>query len=713
MSALRTLSRLFGLLTRCVVASGLFAAAGVSHAVPGDAQIDLKILILTSQQAGSTPELAAAQSILDRVGIPYAIYSYDTSNPTLPPLENGDHALYQAVILPISDYRYMNPFAGGALAQTLARYQFKYNVRLASFYTWPSDSGCLQYVNYQNTTATPLPSLLTLTGQALFPYMNAGTSTLNPLTISNAWTYFASPASPLPTGATVTPIVQATGPGNTTYSIGATCLFANTTPLTGDSTSRETMSLMFDNSQYLTHSITLSYGIANWLTRGLFLGSRHVYIDPQVDDNGIPDEIYPYAQSDATGLWYDVRTGATTSTSPPGECPLGSPVGSTNPATGLTACEYRTTGADFDNIVAWQSAVNLSTPNASAVKLTLAFNGEGYSTGYGGQGAYPPSGTDSLSQQTGLLQYNFKWISHTYDHELLDPPYTTTAAQVTTELQNNLKVANRFRFRTFSTSTLVTPEISGLYNATTLGALVSFGTQVLVSDSSKPTPPAGTSGCPTTNNGAKWSLPAFNAGKYNCVNQHIFEVPRYATALFYNVSQPTEWVAEYNYFYGANGIDPTRWGYDLTYAQVIDKVSDQLVVYLLTYDNRPMMFHQTNMRAYSGKSTLLGDLLNATFTKYNTYYRNLPIESPYLSTIGTLANQRMVYDTSNVVATFTPGKSIVVSASRTDGQSVVVPVTGVKFGTSTETYGGQNISNLTLLPAAAYTTQITPAPAWQ
>lgn len=709
MSALRTPSRMLGLLMRGLATAGLCAAGSVSQAVPTDDQIDLKVLIITSQQAGSTPELAAAQSILDRVGIPYTVYSYDTNNPTLPALETGNHALYQAIVLPISDYRYMNPFAGGALAQTLARYQFKYNVRLASFYTWPADSGCLQYANYQDTTATPLSSVLTLAGQSIFPYMNAGTTALNPLTISNAWTYFASPASPLPAGTTVTPVLQATGPGNTTYSIGATCLFSNTAPLTGDSTSRETLSLTFDNSQYLTHSITLSYGVANWLTRGLFLGARHVYIDPQVDDIGIPDEIFPYAQSDSTGLWYDVRTGAVTNTSPAGQCPLGS----TSRSTGLTPCEYRMTGADFSNIALWQSLVNLTTLNASAVKISMAFNGSGFSTKYGGEGDYPPSGTDSLSTQVAAAQGNFKWISHTYDHALLDPPFTTTAAQVTTEMQKNLTVANKLRFTTFNASTLVTPEISGLYNPTTLGALTAFGTQVLVSDSSKPTPPVGTTGCPTSNNGVAWPLPAFNAGKYNCVNQRIFEVPRYATALFYNVSQPSEWVAEYNYFYGANGIDPTRWGYNLTYAQVLDKVSDQLAVYLLTYDNRPMMFHQSNLRAYNGTSTLLGDLLNATFTKYNKYYKNLPILSPYLSATGTLANQRMIYNTSNVTATLVPGKSIVVQASRTDGQSVVVPVTGVTFGTSTEIYGNQRISNITLLPSTAYTTQITPAPAWQ
>jgi hypothetical protein len=711
MSALRTLSRLFEPLMRCVAAAGLFAAAGVSHAVPSDAQIDLKILIIASQQAGSTPELAAAQSILDRVGIPYTIYSYDANNPTLPPLETGDHALYQAIILPISDSRYMNPFPGGALAQTLARYQFKYNVRLASFYTWPSDNGCLQYLNYQDTTAMPLSSLLTTAGQTIFPYMNAGTSASNPLTISGAWTYLVSPASPLPTGTTVTPFMQATVPG-TNYSVGATCLFANTAPLDGDSASRETMSLTFDNNQYLTHSITLSYGIANWLTRGLFLGSRHVYLAPEVDDLGIPDEIFPYAQSDSTALWYNSTTGAVTNTNPPGQCPLDSPVGSPNPTTGTTACEYRITGADFDNILNWQSNVNQTTPNAAAFQMTIAFNGVGFSTAYGGQGGFPTTGTDTLTTEVNANGSAFMWISHTYDHQLLDPPYTTTAAQVTAEMQNNNAVAQNFGFN-YNASTMVTPGITGLYNPTTLGALQAFGIQVLVSDSSLPTPPVGTAGCPTNNNGVAWPLPAFNAGKYNCVNQSIFEVPRYATALFYNVSQPSEWVAEYNYFYGANGIDPTRWGYDLTYAQVLDKVSDQLLVYMSTYDNRPLMFHQPNMRAYSGTSTLLSDLLNALFTKYNTYYQNLPIVSPSLLATGALAQQRMIYDTSNVVATLTPGQSITVSGSRTDGQSVVVPVTGVAFGTSTETYGNQNISYITLLPSTAYTTQIMPAPAWQ
>ncbi|WP_230952929.1 hypothetical protein [Burkholderia stagnalis] len=710
---MRTLFRSPGPLARGLAAAGLCAAAQVAQAVPLDALIDLKVLVLASQQAGNTPELQATQTILDRLGVPYTIYSYDTNNPTLPPLETGNHAMYQGIIMPVSDARYMNPFGANALATTLARYQFKYNVRLASVYTWPGDTGCMQYVGYRDTTASPLNTTLTTTGKTLFPYMNAGSTTANPLVVQNAWTYFMSPASPLPAGTTTTTQIQGTASTGVTYSVASTCLFGNTTPLAGDSTSREIMAVSFDNNPFLMHSLTLSYGIVNWVTRGLFVGVRHTYMDPQFDDLGIPDEIYPYAQSDLTGLWYDVRTGKTTNTSPPGQCPLGSPPGSVNPSTGTTACEYRMVGTDFDNAMNWQDTVNANTANAGALKFTMAFNGSGFSTDFGGLGNYPATGTDTLTTETNANEFEFKWITHTYDHALLDPPFTTTAAQVTTELQSNHAVAQAFGFEKYNKTVIVTPEISGLYNATTLGALRSFGVTTLVSDSSKPTPPVGTPSCPTNNNGVIWPLPPFNAGKFNCVNQNIFEIPRYATALFYNVSQPAEWVAEYNYFYGANGIDPTRWGFDLNYTQVLDKVSDTLVSYLLTYDVRPLMFHQSNLRSYSGTNSLAGDLLNAVLTKYNKFYKGLPIRSPYLSDSGTLGRQRLVFNSSNVAATLKPGVSITLSASRTDGQSVVVPITGVTFGTVHETYGGQSNSTITLLPATAYTTLITPAPVWQ
>lgn len=696
------------ILAYSLVGLGLATAAGTSDAVPADAQIDLKVLIIAGQQRSQTApyELQAAKAALDRIGTPYYVHYYDetSSTPSLPPLEIGNHALYQAILLPLGDSNYMNPFWGNPAAKAIERYQFKYSVRLASLYTWPGNTGCLVSSGTRDATAAPaLPSRFTAAGAALFPYMRAGTSAGNPpLNLTNAYIYFSSVASPLPAGTTVTPVLQATGTNNVTYTVAATCSFSNAAALPEDSTTREILAFTFDHNAGLTHTIALSYGVVNWLTKGLFLGSRRIYLDAQVDDVGIPDEIYPYAE--LPNGWYDVRTNPWTFVGT--ACPLGD----VNPSTGTSACEYRITGAEFSRAVAWQEGIQSNTASAGAVRLNMAYNGAGFGTAYGGLGEYPPTGTDSLSAQVDLDSFEFKWTSHTFDHDLLDP--LTYGQTLNSELIPNDAVSQNFGFSKYAKKNLVTPEISGLYSPDPLRAMVAFGTAYVVSDSSRPTPPVGTVGCPrTTPQGTNWPLPAFNAGKYNCVNQGIYEVPRYPTALFYNVSTPQEWTNEYNYFYGANGIDPTGWGVDQSYDDVVRHTSDTLLTYLLNGEMRPWMFHQSNLRAYDGSTSLLSHLLDVTLAKYNSYYKSLPIRSLTLNAAGDLMKQREVYNGSEVTAVLSPGKTITLGATRPDTIPVVIPVTGVSFGTSKETYGGQSTSFITVAPGTNVV--VTPAPAWQ
>jgi hypothetical protein len=694
-----------------LVGLGLCALANSSFAVPPQAAIDLKLLVLTKQTddpavIGDAPELEAVKAILDRVGTPYEVYVYDDIAPGLPTLETGDHARYQGIILPVSDYRFLNAFAGGATAEAIARYQFKYGVRVASFYTWPGDTGCLQATGSRDTTTSPLNATLTASGKTMFPYLKAGSGTATPLPIKNAWTYFMVPAAPLPTGATVTPLLQGPTIANTVESVMATCSFTNNTPLAGDNTTREILALTFDNNPYLIHSMTLSYGVLNWVTKGVFLGDRHVYIDPQVDDIGLPNDSFPYAWGE--GGWYDVRP---TPWTLQGECPRGG----IDPNTGTTPCEYRITAVDFGRILAWQNTIRGGTPNASALRLDMAFNGQGFTASHGGEGVYPPDNPatplnenetlDTLTAAVDLDSFEFKWTNHTYDHELMEAMTYTQA--LTGELKPNQKVRNSFGFGKYSKNALVTPEISGLYNPEVLKAMVDFGITYVVSDTSRPTPPVG-SDCSR----AAWPMPSPNSGKANCVEPRIYEVPRYPTSLFYNVSTPDEWTAEYNHFYGANGILPGGWGVDLTYTEVLDKTSEVLASYLLSYDIGPLMFHASNMRAYDGTRSLLSDLLDATLAKYNTYYKNLPIRSPALKDIGDLMKRRQVYNESEVTATLRPGAGVDLIATPSGTQSVVVPVTGVSFGTSKETYGGQSISFITLDGTNGYAVSITPAPAW-
>lgn len=704
----RFLSRLLAsMLATCGLGWTLNVAA-----LPATASIEMKVLVLTTQTddinaPNDAPQLEAAKAMLERVGVPYEVYRYDSATPTLPALEEGNAAKYQAIVLPISDARLLNPALGNPLAQTLARYQFKYGVRMASLYGWPDDSGCLTAIGYRDTTAVPLNSTFTSAGKTAFPYMKAGSASNTPLTVKGAWTYFADTASNLPAGTTVTPLLQAAADDGSIHALVATCRFANATPLTGDNANRELLMATFDNNPYLTHSITLSYGLLNWLTKGVMLGQRRVYLDPQVDDLGLPNDSFPYTWSN--GSWYDASTNPWTEL---GDCPLGG-IGAKN---GITPCEYRTTGNDLDKIVTWQNKVRSSTANASAFRLSIPYNGVGFWKTYGGAGKYPEDNVstwwinenwlyDTLTPRVILHKSQFKWLSHTYDHEGMDEMSYEQA--LTGEMQANHTVRNKMGLPNYDKSVMVTPVISGLYNPNVLSALQAFGLEFLVSDTSRPTPPVG-GACEPGN----WPLPPHNSGKPNCVNPAIYEVPRYPTALYYNVSTPNEWVAEYNHFYGPNGILGNPWGKELSYAEIIDKTSDVLVSYLLTYDARPLMFHGANLRAYDGTHSLLGDLIDATLAKYNTYYKSLPIRSPHLKTIGGLMKQRQLINESAVVGKIKPGVGIVLSASRNDGQPVVVPLTGLSFGSSTESYGGQTTSFVTLDSSNGYRLDVNVVPNW-
>src|SRR5206468_2897952 len=108
--------------------------------------------------------------------------------------------------------------------------------------------------------------------------------------------------------------------------------------------------------------------------------------------------------------------------------------------------------------------------------------------------------------------------------------------------------------------------------------------------------------------------PSPNAGICSPGQPAVLMIPRHPTNLYFNVSTPAEWVAEYNSFYGQAGLipPPWGWGYDLNYEQILDRESQALLSYLLKGDIDPLMFHQPNLRAYDGTHTLLGDLLDAT-----------------------------------------------------------------------------------------------------
>ncbi len=86
--------------------------------------------------------------------------------------------------------------------------------------------------------------------------------------IEDAYAYTAKPAAEDPaTGITNTPVLS-DGNGN---ALGLVRKWPD---------GRENLALTFDSNQYVRHHQVLSYGLVNWVSRGMFLGERHVYMNP-------------------------------------------------------------------------------------------------------------------------------------------------------------------------------------------------------------------------------------------------------------------------------------------------------------------------------------------------------------------------------------------------------------------------------------------------
>src|SRR5664280_2361211 len=281
---------------------------------------------------------------------------------------------------------------------TLTSFESTFGIRQVTWYTFPSAYyGFAGSPGSVNTDVTPLPATYTPAGASVFSYANSG----QPLPISKAFTYLAQPA----TDGASTPLL--------TDAAGDALALVHTYPTQGN---RQNLALTFDSNENLTHNLVLGYGLVNWVNGGLYLGERHSYLQPQ------PDDIL-LASGDST---WPAGTACATSVDDP------------------LLPTFRMTGTDLQKAVDWQKTVQAN-PVSAQVALEWPFNGNG-TTGT------PP---DALTQAVTALQGNFKWISHTWDHENLDAIAHDPAVL---ELTQNNTAATTLGLTTFNTSRLITPD---------------------------------------------------------------------------------------------------------------------------------------------------------------------------------------------------------------------------------------------------------------
>jgi peptidoglycan/xylan/chitin deacetylase (PgdA/CDA1 family) len=390
-----------------------FAQGGSPASRAGSPRV-MRVLVISAD--GREPAFAAALAALDQLGVPAdSFVARRDGRLTMDRLVRGTVARYYAVILATSTLtypeggRYISAFTGEEW-RTLATFESQYRIRQVTMYTYPAP----EYGFHPPSQAGEAVKLATLTpaGQRVFPYLNPHAA----IPIRGAWTYLAAPLPgtvPLlvtPDGAALAALV--------TYPDG-----------------RENLVFTMDQNPDLLHTRLLAAGAVAWVTRGLYLGERRVYLTPQVDDLFFDDDRY-----------------------------LGPP--------------YRITADDFRKVVAWQDALRRR-PLTHGFRLAFAFNGEG--TGDSGEDG--EFSDDPLTNAAQVSQRQFEWINHTYGHTNLD---ATTERETLWELRRNDEVARHLGFTLYTRETLVTPDISGLRNPAAMAAAAAFGVRFVISDWSYP-----------------------------------------------------------------------------------------------------------------------------------------------------------------------------------------------------------------------------------
>ena len=255
----------------------------------------MKLLVIGVD--GNEPTYAAIQAFLDQIGIPYDSYLSlnhftNASQYPLPVLSPGPGiANYYGIVLTSGNLAYCNPGCQSTFSPAdwavLDSFTAAFGVRTLSYYTWPEARyGLTPVTAISTSTASPVNVTLPATGVSTFSYLQPKVS----IPVQNAYMYLAAPVAAA--GETTTPILQATQ-GGVNYTVGAIHTAA---------TGQQYLALTMDNNPYLVHSLALNYGLFNWVTKGLFLGARKVYLSPQVDDVFIGDDYSIHRNRSASRL---------------------------------------------------------------------------------------------------------------------------------------------------------------------------------------------------------------------------------------------------------------------------------------------------------------------------------------------------------------------------------------------------------------------------
>ncbi|THF87394.1 hypothetical protein E7T09_09705 [Deinococcus sp. KSM4-11] len=624
-----------------------------AQALPANVQTNLtalKVLVISSGSGDFG--IATAKAMLQEAGVPY-----DVLDATVDTLDMGrlidanGVGRYEGIVLTSSALIYA---AGGGLYpsaldagewDTLFEYERTFGVRQVALYgapsTAPEDYG-LRTVPGTETSTTSLT--MSPAGRAVFGDLTAASVPVN-----YAYTY--------PSAVTVVPGV--------TTQVLATDPAGNVLAATSTSADgRERLILTSAQNPYLLHSQLLSYGLTQWLTRGVHLGEHKRFLQVDVDDLFLSGD-----RLDPTTLL-------------------------------LRPNPYRLPGNDLLNVYTQMKNVQAAYPVAKTFRYALMFNGGGANTS-----VLPLCVNwtfltrDMLSSAAKCLYNQFDWVNHTRDHLRMDVMDLPTASS---QIADNITIGARMGL-SMSRNALVTGEHSGLgnmdpsddgtyndsdvnlpkqdlglgrSNPNMLTAAVNAGVRYIASDHSV---------------ASHWDASCSTCGVPHPMNSGVFLIPRWPNAMAYYVTDPTEETAYYNSMYAPGGKFP-YYDHKLTYAEILDKDSDFTLNHILDGGAFPHYMHQTNLRQYAAGKSLATDWVRASLDKYSRY-STLPLTTLRWTDLGAYVERHSKEEKAKAAGTLTGvwnRATNQVTVTSTAG-TVPVTVTGDTAGTLYGAYRSRSV----------------------
>lgn len=692
------MKRSLGIKRLLLVSAAIWLAlAAVAPPAFSDNAVKLRILVITTGGVAEDLGFAYISPVLDEMEVPYDILNAQTQDLTAAMLASSSAGVgckaedagcvgnYNGVILTDAD---LVPGFTPSEWDILHNYQKNFGVRQAVLSGWPATYTDPQpphgvYLDYglvYSSSGNDFDARWTVPAaysKEVFEYVNRA----SPFPITD-FAFAANPrndAISLRDGSVphVDPILR-TRNGEALISIVRYMMPSQPTPV------REVMISTITNASFLVHSNVLAYEFINWVTQGIFVGSRFVYMAAHMDD------LFRHSKLWDPGLKKE-----------------------------HSVMTYRLNSADINNTVRRQQAFRAAHPLAGDFKLDFAFNGSGAVVD---PEAAPLAAnlTEDLVAAVVANKADFRFINHTFTHADLDKAPIpadapcdearfTSVAAIRAEITKNQAVwalldlpersqNNRvlisgahsgLRDRKCTENPALHPDMfdlqaddiafdAGGANPLFLEAAASVGVEYLGADASQ----------------RAENVEQYIAQYEDGSGTDRLMLPRWPTNIFYNVTNPSQLEDEYNYIYNGRFINAGRNPCEIpeaicsprNYAEILMVEADMALRHMLTFNMWPHFFHQANLAKYDESgNTLEFDWLNAVFVEYEQLF-NLPVRNLPYYLIGDGTAESLNVKSAIIHAQWNrTTNQIILSANK------AVPnlrVTGLSGG---ELYGGQFI----------------------